>query len=239
MNGKKKNHLENVIILTILGSILYGIYSFLFSPDKIIIKQEIQIEKPTAISNPIIHQKIPQSKPKIKDVEKITQNVVETTKAVEIKDVEKLKPVVVEINEIENIPTIEDKFSEEIIEDISKPTIETKITVTPKSTNTTKPIEFSTQEQKNATNIFLGDTKSKILNSILNQSKVKLYNSIGYVKIRVTILKDGNFEHLKYMGGDKEFFNSIQDSIKHTFPIYIDEQIRYQFPRYFRMRIDY
>ena len=89
-------------------------------------------------------------------------------------------------------------------------------------------------EKNKLINYFLVNTKNKINTSI----KQKSNNQNGYVNIRVTILKDGNFEHLKFMGGDKQYFDTIKPLIETIFPLVMEEKIDDQFPRYFRMRIN-
>ena len=93
-------------------------------------------------------------------------------------------------------------------------------------------------EQNRLINYFLTNTKNKINTNIKQFLNTQDQNRSRYVNIRVTILKDGNFEHLKYMGGDKQYFDSIEPIIKTIFPIDMEEKIDDQFPRYFRMKIN-
>lgn len=94
------------------------------------------------------------------------------------------------------------------------------------------------KEQKKLINDFLRTTKNRINSNIKLLENIKTKDENSYVDIRVTILKNGGFEQLKYVDGDLEYFENIQSTIVNIFPIEIDEKINDQFPRYFRMRIN-
>ena len=209
MNGKRKNYLENTIIITVLGSIVYGISNFIFST--------------TTISTPI--STIAKYEiPVIKQI--ITPEIVNAIKTI-VKIPEIIEPEA-EITEPE--PEIEELVQVEIPKQIQKE-------VKQISSNKTESIQYDTQEQKNETNAFLRATRVKINNNI--EQELAEVDTTGYLSIRVTILKDGDFEQLTYMGGNKNHFKLVENSIKDIFPVNISENIKYQFPRYFRMRINY
>jgi hypothetical protein len=94
------------------------------------------------------------------------------------------------------------------------------------------------KEQKKLINDFLRTTKNRINSNIKLLENIKTKDENSYVDIRVTILKNGGFEQLKYVDGDLEYFENIQSTIVNIFPIEINEKINDQFPRYFRMRIN-
>ncbi len=87
-------------------------------------------------------------------------------------------------------------------------------------------------------NSFYEDIQENIYSNI--QSNVDKSNIPAQsVKIRITILKDGNYEQLKFMGGNKQYFDAIKSSILEIFPVNIDKNILNKFPRYFRMTVKY
>jgi LysM repeat protein len=85
----------------------------------------------------------------------------------------------------------------------------------------------------------------EIQNDILEQIASKTQNNqqfsskTGFANIRLTILKNGNYEQLILQDGDKEFYELIKEDIQAIFPIRINEEIMDKFPRYFRMKIEY
>ncbi len=95
------------------------------------------------------------------------------------------------------------------------------------------------KEQTRLINNFLRSTKDTINENIKQLLNIQTQSTNGYTKIRVTVLKNGNFEQLKYMGGDKQYFESIKPAIVKIFPINMEERIDNHFPRYFRMQINY
>lgn len=86
---------------------------------------------------------------------------------------------------------------------------------------------------------FLFNLKSTINNKLVDLKSTHKTENNNFTKIRVTILKDGNYEQLKFVEGDKYFYDAAQNDIKELFPLKIDEKIIDQFPRYFRMTIKY
>lgn len=65
------------------------------------------------------------------------------------------------------------------------------------------------------------------LNNTLDQS----------FKMRVTVLKSGEYEQLTFVEGNKKLFEYNKNNILKLFPLDIDEKIRDEFPRYLRLRI--
>jgi hypothetical protein len=84
---------------------------------------------------------------------------------------------------------------------------------------------------------FLFDLKSQINRDLESQKNKYKTDTVQTTKIRVTILKDGYYEQLTFVDGNREFYEDSRDTIKSIFPLKIDERIIGQFPRYFRMSI--
>ena len=83
---------------------------------------------------------------------------------------------------------------------------------------------------------FLRDLKFKIATNIVKRDD--LNESISQkLKIRVTVLKDGNYEELTFVNGDEKLFEINKENIINVFPVQIDEKIKDDFPRYVRIGI--
>lgn len=87
----------------------------------------------------------------------------------------------------------------------------------------------------------------KVLKSFLKDIKLKVNDVIQFddtnsskniLHIRVTVLKDGSFEQLKFVDGNKELFDKNKNNIESIFPLQIDQKIIQDFPRYVRIKID-
>jgi len=87
----------------------------------------------------------------------------------------------------------------------------------------------------------------KVLKSFLKDIKLKVNDVIQFddtnsskniLHLRVTVLKDGSFEQLKLIDGNKELFDNNKNNIESIFPLQIDEKIIQDFPRYVRIKID-
>ena len=84
---------------------------------------------------------------------------------------------------------------------------------------------------------FLIETQFKIRQNIIYPTDTNETVQDRFLKIKITILKDGNYEQLKFVDGDKDIFDLNKENILKVFPLVIDEKIADDFPRYFRMNI--
>ena len=81
--------------------------------------------------------------------------------------------------------------------------------------------------------LFLEELQEKILEDINNEIAYKTF-----VSIRLTVLKNGDYEQLTLMDGDKKYFDLIKPILLKYFPLNIDNSIKNEFPRYFRLKIE-
>lgn len=241
MTTKTKTFFEDLFVLLVLGIIIYAIYSFVFSDEE---KDEFVENKPVIeksvendnFSKPIVDE--------IKDEElekKVEETITETQKEPSTtlieptptdndkttNDVERTenKPIIDEIKKEEPIIT-----TEKIIE--NKPNIDEL---------SEKPLQKEEKivDEKAKIEAFYQTIREKIYSNIeKNIDKTSLKNKES-VNIRVTILKDGRYEQLTFMGGNKENYELIKNSIYNSFPVIMDESIKNNFPRYFRMKIEF
>ena len=210
MRGKNKSFLEDTIILFVIGIIIYGIYSFFFASTQEEIQTEpIAVERNISTETQVSDAAIDNEKV---STEKINEDIVHTQKEEPLKVEETTKDI------IENIP-----------EDIHQNRAEIKKT------------EINTEVQSTSeitdVELFYRSIEEKIYSNIeRNVDKTSINN--GFVNIRVTILKDGRYEQLTFMDGNKDNFELFKSSITKVFPLNINESIKENFPRYFRMKIE-
>ncbi len=224
MRGKNKSLLEDIVIISIVGIIIFGVYTLFFHTE----------ETNETIVAPQVEEKIVQ-----KEAEKPNnQNKPEETPVNEIKRDEVIKkqeePQKTNINTPSNI--VEEKIvQKEPEKQVVKPVIAQVEKITPKEP------EIQTQEQDEKAKIeaFYKNIRDRIyINLEKNLDKTTL-KSDEFVNIRLTILKDGRYEQLTLIEGNKEYFELIKPSISQSFPLIIDESLKQSFPRYFRMKIEF
>lgn len=224
MRGKNKSLLEDISILFIGGILIYFTYSFFFSSNE---KEEI-IENPQTIE---------------KKEETITP-----------------QPIINEIKKEEiTLPKVENKVESKIenkVEEIQKEKPAQKI-----EENTTKAspitpiptpvvVEKSVQKEPEKPAVIEQDDKARI-DAFYKTIKEKIYLNIDknidkslikkgeFVNLRLTIFKDGRYEQLTLIEGNNENFELIKSSITQSFPVIIDDSLKANFPRYFRMKIEF
>ena len=212
MRGKNKSFVEDTIILLVIGVIIYGIYTFFFAST-----QEVEIQtEPIAVerkaSSDIQVDKESVNKQSV-PIEKINEDLTQTQKEEAIKIEDTTKDI------IETIP--EDKIEDRA--EIKKPEIKTEVL----SASEIGDVE-----------LFFRDLEEKIYTNIeknIDQTSIK---NNAFVNIRVTILKDGRYEQLTFMDGSKDNFELFKPSITQVFPLQMNDTLKENFPRYFRMKIE-
>jgi len=209
LNTKSKSFIEDTLILLVIGALLYGLYSFFFGSEDI---TDNSFENQTTIEKKIDIEK---KEPLIINEEQkiITTTEDENQEVEEIKTIESLENLPEEIKEkVKEVQeeVIIEKLPEEIKEEISTP-----ITI----------------------GEFYKSIEDKIYLNISRDVDKSIINNISEVNIRVTILKNGKYQQLKYMDGNKQYYNLIKPSILKVFPLEIDDSLKYKFPRYFRMKV--
>lgn len=210
MNTKSKSFIEDTLILLVIGALLYGLYSFFFASEDI---TDNSFENQTTIEKKIdIEKKEPVI---INEDQKIITTTEDGNQDVEeIKTIESLEEKPKE-EELEKLPEEIKEKVKEVPEEIIKEEISTPITI----------------------GEFYKSIEDKIYSNILRDVDKSLIDNISEVNIRVTILKNGKYQQLKYMDGNKQYYNLIKPSILKVFPLEIDDSLKYKFPRYFRMKV--
>ena len=224
MRGKTKSFFEDTFILLIVAVLIYGIYSFFFASE-----DEIKLEEPKVVienkvetntyKEPVVNEiKTPtEIKSEPNNTEKIEEKVIETPKVeavqkeqIEEQIKEKIEPVKVEPVKVE------------------KPTTETP------NVQTTQELE-----EKAKVEAFYSTIREKIYANINKNVDKSLIKNGEFVSIKLTVLKDGNYEQLTFVEGNKEYFELFRSSIKEAYPVKIDDSLKNNFPRYFRMKIEF
>lgn len=217
MKTKNKSFLEDIFIISIVGILIYSIYSFFFSSEE---KVEIT-ETKTSIEkkiDAIIHKE-----PVVNEIKKEEEivtppKVEEPNTAVTETPKEVLAPV-------ENV--VEKKETPLVEEKIEQKEVEEKIA----------PVEVNDQKAK--VELFYKTIKEQIYANIHKNVDKNQIRTGEAVEIRLTILKDGGYEQLSSTKGDNEYFELFRSSIKEAFPVKIDNSLKESFPRYFRMKIEF
>jgi outer membrane biosynthesis protein TonB len=224
LRGKTKSFFEDTFILLIVAVLIYGIYSFFFASE-----EEIKLEEPKVVienkvetntyKEPVINEiKTPtEIKSEPNNTEKIEEKVIETPKVeavqkeqIEEQIKEKIEPVKVESVKVE------------------KPSTETP------NVQTTQELE-----EKAKVEAFYSTIREKIYANINKNVDKSLIKNGEFVSIKLTVLKDGNYEQLTFVEGNKEYFELFRSSIKEAYPVKIDDSLKNNFPRYFRMKIEF
>ena len=225
MRGKNKSLLEDVVIISILGAIIFAIYFFFFSSDEKnetvespqIIEKQIETAKPEPVINEIKKEEEVQK-------EKVVQQIENTNKPVVTTPVEQEKTT-----------------PKETEKPVIKPIIVQAEKITPKEPENQPTTQIQTQEldEKARVEVFYKIIRDRIYSNIeknVNKSTIK---SGEFVNIRLTVLKDGRYEQLTLIEGNKEYFELIKPSIAQAFPANIEDSLKQSFPRYFRMKVEF
>ncbi len=84
---------------------------------------------------------------------------------------------------------------------------------------------------------FYAQIEKQIYSKIQKNVEQKDLENRKSTKIRITILKNGMYEQLRFMNGDKKYYELIRSSVVEVFPLNIDDSLKKNFPRYFRMEV--
>ena len=145
-------------------------------------------------------------------------------------------------SKIKNDETIFENENSKLNEEEITPLLEQKETTVKsledvKTQGTSTKISNDTESKKSLKE----DNLSLFYKNIEDQINKKLEKSPPengtFINIRITILKDGKYEQLILVDGDKNYFDKVKSSISKVFPLKIEESLKDNFPRYFRMEI--
>ena len=236
MRGKTKSFFEDTFILLIVAVFIYLIYSFFFSSTEEVKveEQKATIEKRVEINN---------SKEPVTNEIKVLNGIKEDNNIPEkveekVSELPKTEPIQKEqIEELsknnETLP-VERKIEEKIEPMKVEPLIIEK--------NTTETVNVQTTQElddKAKIEAFYSTIREKIYANINKNVDKSLIKNGEFVNIRLTVLKDGNYEQLTYIEGNKDYFELFRSSIKEAYPVKIDDSLKSNFPRYFRMKIEF
>ncbi len=236
MRGKTKSFIEDTFILIFVAVLIYLIYSFFFSSNEEVKveEQKTTIEKKAEINNskePITNEiKILNG---IKEENNIPQKMEE-----QVSELPKAEPVqkeqIEDVNKNNETLPAEKKIEEKIETEKVEPLKVEK--------DTTEAINVQTSqelEDKAKIEAFYSTIREKIYANINKNVDKSLIKNGEFVNIRLTVLKDGSYEQLTFIEGNKEYFELFRSSIKEAYPVKIDNSLKSNFPRYFRMKIEF
>ena len=236
MRGKTKSFFEDTFILLIVAVFIYLIYSFFFSSTEEVKveEQKATIEKRVEINNskePVTNEiKVLNGIKEDNNIpEKIEEKVSELPKTEPIQ-----KEQIEELSKNNETLPVERKIEEKIEPMKVEPLIIEK--------NTTETVNVQTTQElddKAKIEAFYSTIREKIYANINKNVDKSLIKNGEFVNIRLTVLKDGSYEQLTYIEGNKDYFELFRSSIKEAYPVKIDDSLKSNFPRYFRMKIEF
>jgi len=208
MQGKMKSFFEDTGIILVLSATIYGGY--------------------------YLYTTFPNDTPNIKNTKSSQEKIV--IKQDDIVDLNKSK-----FSNESNLTKTFKKEDEQVnkkIEIIEKSIEKKEIVKVPTPAVIKEEVEIKKEK-----NVDLG-----ILRSFLRNLKFEMASNIvkrhdinetisQELKIRVTVLKDGTYEELLFVSGDKKLFEMNKENIAKVFPVRIDDKIKDDFPRYVRISI--
>lgn len=253
MRGKNKSLLEDIIILFIVGVLVFFAYNYFFP------SSEETVEETTEIIQPNNNSSITENKPENTPIEVEKKEEIVLPKAEERALEEKV---------IENRIIAENKIEEKIPEPVKKeeivlPKIEEKVVEKPITNNLAEnkivpvvPIEKKVEqkeiekpiildqstkelEEKAKIEAFYKTIREQIFSNISKNIDSSLVKQGEFINIRLTILKDGRYEQLTFIEGNKDYLELIRPSLSQAFPVVIDDSLKANFPRYFRIKVEF
>lgn len=112
---------------------------------------------------------------------------------------------------------------------------EVKIETTPEEKlileNTEKKVDIQKLKQ------FIATTENNIADNINYNLDTNTTTENEYLKIRITLLKSGDYEQLTFVDGNEKLFEHNKENITKIFPLSIDKDIIEEFPRYLRIEL--
>lgn len=223
MHGRTKSFLEDVLMFLVLSIIAFLVYYFFFSEEP---QQQTQVVETYQIETPIKQTEDEKS------VE--TESLIENEAISDIKKESNTPIKVDEKPQVDQTITLpqEDKIPKEI-EKTPKDTPQKNDKNVVKNEQIDEEKKVDLQELHN----FLNDTKQKIQDNIVLTDITDKENL--NLSIRITVLKNGLFEQLTFVSGNKQIFDANKDNITKIFPLNIDEKIIADFPRYLRFSFEF
>jgi hypothetical protein len=228
LRGKNKSLLEDILILFTGGILIYFTYSFFFSSNE---KEEI-IENPQTIEK---KEETITPQPIINEIKKeeITlpkvENKVESKIENKVEEIQKEKP----LQKVEENTTKASPITPIPIPVVVEKSVQ-KEPEKPAVIEQTKELD-----DKARIDAFYKTIKEKIYLNIDKNIDKSLIKKGEFVNLRLTIFKDGRYEQLTLIEGNNENFELIKSSITQSFPVIIDDSLKANFPRYFRMKIEF
>jgi hypothetical protein len=226
LRAKTRSFFEDTFILVVIAVLIYLAYSFFFSSDE---KEEIVEDNKTTIEQKVealIHEKLLNNvvtKEEIKKDETISEQV-DTSNQNLPQEAQTQREKIEEVINNKDNPAIEETIEQ--IKEPEKNVVEIE----------EKP-EVQVIDEKAKVALFNQSIEEKIYSNIEKNVDKNLIKSDDFTNVRLTILKDGNYEQLTFVDGEKKYFNLIKSSIIQSFPVEIDKSIQNNFPRYFRMKV--
>ena len=207
MKGKMRSFFEDTGIILVLSSVVVGGY---YGYSSLSSEPDTLVNSTESVKKTTIVKETP---------------IIDSNKSIKLKEI--ISPVTLENREIKEeilIKDTEKKIEKPELVKVSEPLIE----------------EEKIKKEKNVDLVilrsFLRNIKFSMASNIVKRDDIN--ESIPQeLKIRVTVLKDGSYEELVFVDGDKDLFEINKENILRVFPVKIDDKIKDDFPRYVRISI--
>jgi hypothetical protein len=121
-----------------------------------------------------------------------------------------------------------------------KPIMNEELNVSLKQVDINKSADNKSADNKimiKKLNFLIKTIASKIKNNI--DKPAVMENNETTIRVRITVLKNGNFINVKYLSGNNTLLSNVESALKKVFPIVLNPIILSQFPRYMRFNIDF
>lgn len=216
MKGRTRSFFEDVFVLLIVAGVLIAGYYFFFSGEN---KKEPIVPTTTVEKEQTLKQQDEIV------IEKTKEEVLEDNST--IKNEDNISTVVSskELNLTKQIPQENEVIKNKHNESQDKEIVTKKVDPN-RIAHLVKNVDLKLLKQ------FKKDVKEAMQNNIV-LDETKDIESQNF-SLRVTVLKNGEYEQMVFTGGDKTTFEKNQENILKVFPVTIDPKIEQDFPRYLR-----
>lgn len=232
MRRKLKSFFEDFLTIAVIIGVIYASYTYFFddedsnfhnSNSQVVVQDAFKSEIKEPNQEDAILDKVFD---KNEDEEYETANILATENSTNETTNQELMT--------ENIPTQEIREIQEVVENSTETNSSSKFRLI----ETSKIEKSSSSEEEYKKEKFYSDLKSNILNN-LNSLNIEDIEKNSFVNFRVTILKDGRYEQIFFDGGNNKLFNLSKTAVAKVFPLEIEPELKYLFPRYYRFKIEF
>ncbi len=223
MKGRTRSFIEDFVVLMIIVVVGVLAYNFFLSDDP-----KDSLEEPV-VESMVVKKGTVKSSSVDDNESEPTKEIKQTQEENVSIHIESEAPTNQTETEIVTEKIVEDKPVKQIVTKQKEITIEEETVA--KKVDPQKIAQFVKDVDIGDLRKFKEQTKEKIREKIeIDPSNTTTQE----LKIRITVLKSGEYEHLTFQGGSEELFEKNKENITSIFPVEITPSIAGDFPRYLR-----